>query len=368
MVEALFRVFIERRIGLMDSVSAKKPLPSPPAVHCPYPTANAPTFQSHPNHPLSASYPHISETIIKYLPHTTRLALRSTCKALGHAVDVIFVRSLTLESSGLRCPSGRVPIRDLTARPELHRFVRALDFSPLIESHSLIESAFALIPQPSTLPGLQIVRSSAERALARAETAPTIVRVFEATVSNPGGWWTPWRLQARPLPRCERLVLLILYHVELDIRSAQLSPRFWTFPPSVKEVVLHVRPHPNPPKGLVVSRAQPDNGFERWARLLGMLSVLAASKVPRVVLVGTQEWDSAWIMVPHTENKGFEEAWKGAYVAQKVCGGMDEETAKVEMEERFRFPTEEEYRVEVGQRAWAVETAASLADLEEGVL
>ncbi|CAK9780427.1 hypothetical protein CC85DRAFT_300416 [Cutaneotrichosporon oleaginosum] len=331
--------------------------------HCPSPSADCPTFQIHPRHPLSPFYPHLAESIVASLPHDARLALRATCKALRHTVDAVFVRSLIVTPVGLLSPIGRIPIRDLNARPELHSRVKAIDMVLLTALSSVNEAAITSLPILQDMSGLKIVRTSAEKALTRFETTRSVIRVFEPTYSNPGRRWTPWRLHARPLPNCERLVLLVLYHEPRDLTSAQLTPRFWNFPPSMKEVVLHVRPHPCPKEDITKSRCRPDNGFEGWSRLLGLLRALFYSG-KRITLVG-KGWDPAWILEDDPSH-GFEEAWRAQCTLELISSGMEKEAAAAKVEEHFVFVSEEDYRAQVGETAWRVETAASLADLEEG--
>jgi hypothetical protein len=118
---------------------------------------------------------------------------------------------------------------------------------------------------------------------------------------------------------------------------------------------------------IMLSRAAPDNGFAGWARLLGLLRVLVLSRVPRIVLVGAAGWKAAWIVWGRdaTGSKG-EDAWRDKCVEVLVGEGLEEEEALEQVQERFVVLTEEEYRAEVGERAWRVETVARLADLEEG--
>lgn len=322
-------------------------------------------LQDDPLNPLSPhAFPHLVDAIISYLPHSARLALRATCHILRHAVDALLVRNLMLTPDGPLSPSGRVPISAL--RPALFPSIRALDLSTLTHPlSSRNDAALAHIPPLASLPGLRVVRTGAEKCLPRFEISSAI-RMVDITYSNPGRRWAPWRIHARALPpNARRLVLHVRYRDSRDIMHAQLSPRFWAFPASLAEVVLHVRPHPHPDPGVTASAAHPDNGFEQWARLVGLARVLGSSQIGRVCLVGAESWSVEWVRDVGCRETSVKSAWRAVCVAEMVAAGWGVEEATESVERRFEFVTEDAYRADVGERQWRFETAGTLAELEE---
>lgn len=323
-----------------------------------------PTFLEDSTNPLSPAYPHLAECIISHLPHNDRLALRGTCHALRHAVDATLVRVLAITPDGPLCPSGRVPPSTLACN-KLWPHIRALDLSTLTHPmSSRNDAALAHLPPLTSLPGLRWVRTSAEKALPRYEL-PTVIRMVDLTYSNPSRGSAPWRIHARSFPpHAIKLVLHIRYHRRSDVMHAQLSPRFWAFPKSLRTAVLHVQAHPNSDKGVTPSRAPPDNGFERYARLMGLARVLTAANLSRVVLVGCEDWEPAWCF-GHRES-GFQAAWVDVCAEEMMARDLSHEMARKKAENVFEFPSGEAYRAEVGEHAWRVETAGTLAELEDG--
>lgn len=342
------------------------------------PTPPPPASPSTPFHHWPTTYPHIAERIISHLPNPARLALRASSRAFYHAVDAVYVRNLTLTPFGPLTPSGRPAYIHLASRPDLWPHVRLLDLTPLTHPlPSLNEAALSILPPLSSLTGLVCVRNTAEKSLPRFEPLPTVIRILDITPSNPGRAATPWRIHARSLPlHTTRFVLHIRYRGRADLRFAQLSPRFWTFPPALREIVLHIRPHPS---GAIRSRGRADNGFEGWARLLGLARVLLAAAEVRVVLVGSEEWDPAWISwdqgeageeteeeeKEEEEEETFEGAWCAICVAILAKSGMCVADAGRRVRSQFTFLSEEAYRRHVGETAWRLETVGTFAELDE---
>ncbi|CAK9787119.1 hypothetical protein CC85DRAFT_328644 [Cutaneotrichosporon oleaginosum] len=341
-----------------------------------------------------ATFPLVLDTIVSHAAHADRLSLRLVCRRVAAHTDAALFRTLTVTTHGFRSADGTLPLVNLWRRPDVAGAVRSLTITDEWDDWTALAHVF---------PGLapDVIRVPASCPLDILGLQASTVIAFGDVVSATTSDWL--RVHSLPLPIStdaaiddlagpSRLVYTVR-HGDPDLLLVTL-PDNWSLPDTVHTLVVHIAPHPNPRPALtpeVFNRAHTDDGAHTYLKnprrsgeygltasplttvkglewlhaakghlsfLDRLASVVAANLRPgrMFTLVAPEAWDERWLcaapgqstityrffyaVVRHARRH---HRWNGRYAERAVADAI-------------RFVSEDEYRSEIGEVVWRLET------------
>jgi hypothetical protein len=344
------------------------------------------------------SFPLVLDTIILHAAHADRLSLRLVCRRVAAHTDAVLFRALTATHDGFHSAEGTLPLVNLWRRPDVAGAIRTLTIADEWDDWTALADVF---------PGLapDVIRIPASCPLdTLGLQAPTVVTFTDVAPITTPDWL---RVHSLPLPIASnedivddlagptRLVYTVR-HGNPDLLLVAL-PEHWVLPDAIQDLIVHITPHPDPrlaPTPEIFRRAHTDDGAHLYLKharsirrsgdygltssplttvkgvewlhaakghpcfLDRLASVLAANLRPGRVftLVAPEAWDERWLcsspgqstityrffyaVVRHARRH---HRWNGKFAERAVADAV-------------RFITEDEYRAEVGDATYALET------------
>ncbi|BEI99011.1 hypothetical protein CcaverHIS631_0400540 [Cutaneotrichosporon cavernicola] len=344
-----------------------------------------------------ASFPKVLDTIIANADHADRLSLRIVCRRVAEHTDAALYADLTVNTTGFHCANGKLPLINLWRRPDVAGAVRTLTIADEWDDWTVLADVF---------PGLapDVIRVPAPCPLdVLGLQAPTTVVFADVVPATTADWL---RVHQLPLPLATgddiddlagptRLIYTVR-HGDPDLLLVAV-PENWSLPDSVQNLVIHIGPHPAPhpaPMPEIFDRAHIDDGAHTYLKHVNSIrrssdygltssplttikgvewlhaakghpcfldrlaSVIAANLRPgrMFTLVGPEAWDERWLcstpgqrtityrffytVVRHARRH---HRWNGKFAERAVA-------------EAIRLISEDEYRAEVGEETWRLET------------
>ncbi|EJT46560.1 hypothetical protein A1Q2_00503 [Trichosporon asahii var. asahii CBS 8904] len=327
-------------------------------------------------------YPHIIDEIFGYAPRSTLLALRGVCKAWRDRVDLLMAGHIVLAVYSPVEISGRggVRIPGLKNRRNYARVLSGTRVVDLLGPQSLSPDRVKALR--SQLNDVSVVRHRhhpagrlPNNALVGARTLVTFTTVTE---KYEGGTFTG-AAAVGPLPEaCERFVLNVKFDPGRSWLSTASVQPFQT-PAQLKSVTLILTP--------IATHKEDEN--DHWVgnfvdssrtKVMGMLNSFVLNmtlNIPRLryTIVDAEQLRPAWLGFAPEDMQALEEAWLDnfgvipareevlvAEIRRQVKQGLkkwnqvDDETAEKQVEEHVRFLTRDQYRDEVGEEEYLLET------------
>lgn len=344
-----------------------------------------------------ATYPTVLDSIIGHAANADRLALRLVCRRLAAQTDAILFDTLTVRVDGFHGASGEIlPLINMWRRPDVASAIRVLTIADEWEYWGVLADVF-----PGVSPDVLRVPASCSLDIIGVQ-GRTLVVFADIVPSTTPDWL---RVHSLPLPLSvdvsaapdgpgnpHRLVYTVR-HADPDLLLVSL-PEPWDLPASVDQLVVYISPCPaaDPaPHPDIFDRSHADDGAHvflkdqrrssdyglsrspgatvrgvEWLHaakghpcfLDRLASVVAANVRPgrRFTFVATENWDERWLcsspgqstivyrffyaVVRHARRI---HRWNGRF-AERAIGAS------------LQFVDEDEYRLEVGQERWRLET------------
>ncbi|BEI83457.1 hypothetical protein CcaverHIS002_0400610 [Cutaneotrichosporon cavernicola] len=291
------------------------------------------------------------------------------CRRVAEHTDAALYADLTVNTTGFHCANGKLPLINLWRRPDVAGAVRTLTIADEWDDWTVLADVF---------PGL-----------APDQPRPTGFVCTNSPSPSPRGD------DIDDLAGPTRLIYTVR-HGDPDLLLVAV-PENWSLPDSVQNLVIHIGPHPAPhpaPMPEIFDRAHIDDGAHTYLKHVNSIrrssdygltssplttikgvewlhaakghpcfldrlaSVIAANLRPgrMFTLVGPEAWDERWLcstpgqrtityrffytVVRHARRH---HRWNGKFAERAVA-------------EAIRLISEDEYRAEVGEETWRLET------------